>query len=174
MRSTSILLLCVSLLVAVSCEDRSIAISPETQLAMDIEKIDQYLADNNIVAETHASGLRYVIVNQGSGEAPGPDKCVRVNYKLWFLGEPTIIEEASNFATALSSGMVLGWRIGLKEIQKGGRIMLYVPSGLGYGRTSTKQGTVTIPANQVLIFDVEVTNITDYNSTGGYCYPWPQ
>jgi FKBP-type peptidyl-prolyl cis-trans isomerase len=170
MRSTLIFLV-VCAVIAISCEDRSIAVSPETQMAIDLEKIDTYLAENSITAEQHVSGLRFVVHQQGEGDRPGPDKCVRVNYKLWLLGEETPLEEGTNFAASLApgKGIILGWRIGLKEIQKGGSITLYVPSGLAYGPI----GNSKIPRNQVLIFHVELVNITGYNSAGDYCYPWP-
>jgi FKBP-type peptidyl-prolyl cis-trans isomerase len=169
MRWTIFLLVCA--LVAVSCEDRSIAISPETQLAIDIDKIDTYLAQNGITAQQHVSGLRYVIHQPGAGDRPGPDKCVRVNYKVWNLGDVNPVDEGSNFATPLAPGtpIILGWRIGLKEIQKGGSMTMYVPSGLAYG----PRGYGNIGRDQVLVFDVELLNITGYNTAAGYCYPWP-
>lgn len=170
MRSTLILIALFAVL-AISCEDRSIAVSPETQLAIDLEKIDTYLAENGITAQQHVSGLRYVIHQQGEGDRPGPDKCVRVNYKVWKLGELDTIDEGTNFATPLAPGtpIILGWRIGLKEIQKGGSMTLYVPSGLAYG----PNGFSNIPRNQVLVFYIELLNLTGYNAAAGYCYPWP-
>jgi FKBP-type peptidyl-prolyl cis-trans isomerase FkpA len=173
MRSTFLLLVACAV-IALSCEDRSLAISAETQLAIDIDKIDTYLAENGITAQTHPSGLRYVVHQQGSGDRPGPDKCARVNYTVWFLGESDPLESGTNFAFAMANtGIRLGWRIGLKEIQKGGSITLYLPSYQGYGPTGAKIGDNDIPANQILVFYVELLNLTNYNSAAGYCYPWP-
>ena len=172
MRSTIALLL-VCLVLAVSCDDRSIAISAETRLAMDLETIDTYLADNGITAQQHVSGLRYVINQQGTGEKPGPDKCVRVNYTLWLMGEPDVFDDGVGLAFPLVQ-TILGWRIGLKEIQKGGKITLYLPSGLAYGPIGKYvSDDKSIPAHQVLIYEVELINLTTYNSAGNYCNPWP-
>jgi FKBP-type peptidyl-prolyl cis-trans isomerase FkpA len=172
MRS-AIILFGVCLLLSVACEDRSIAVSAETQLAIDKDKIDTYLAEKGIIAQQHVSGLRYVITQQGTGEKPTAEKCIRVNYTLWFLGETDAFDQQSAFATPLVQ-TILGWRIGMKELQKGGKMTLYVPSGLAYGpagrRTSADS---SIPANQCLVFDVELLNLTTYNAAGAYCNPWP-
>ncbi len=161
-------------LIAVSCKEAELAITAEQQMAIDVGLIDGYLADNGITAQKHPSGLRFVVHQPGSGERPGPDKCVRVNYTVWYLGETTPLEQGSDYATALAQGAsLLGWRIGLKEVQKGGRITLYVPSEQAYGPGGAKIGDTTVPKNQVLVFEVEVLNITGYNAAAGYCYPWP-
>jgi len=59
------------------------------------------------------------------------------------------------FETAPSSsfslaGVIKGWQIGIPHINKGGTILLLIPSALGYGTS----GTSTIPANSVLIFTI--------------------
>jgi FKBP-type peptidyl-prolyl cis-trans isomerase FkpA len=175
MRTSWILILCVVVLVGVSCDPKTTYVSPQTQLGLDTVAIDNYLFENGITAQTHPSGLRYVIVEPGAGDRPGPDKCIRINYKLWFFKETTVFEEGTNQANALSEN-ILGLRIGLKEIQKGGKINLYVPSALAYGPTGRRDpsGKVVIPKNQILVFEVELVNVTGLNAAGGYCYPWPQ
>ena len=172
MRST-FLLLVVCLALSVSCNDHSLAISAETQLAIDLEKIDTYLSEHGIVAQVHPSGLRYVITQQGTGEKPTAEKCIRVNYKLIFLGETDVFDQFDGFGTPLVQ-TILGWRIGLKELQKGGKMTLYVPSGLAYGPGGKRASAdKIIPANQNLVFDVELLNLTTFNSAGAYCNPWP-
>src|SRR5436190_11357934 len=105
MRTSWILILCVVVLVGVSCDPKSTYVSPQTQLGLDTVAIDNYLFENGITAQTHPSGLRYVIHQQGSGDTPGPDKCVQVHYKLFFLGDSTIVEE-DGFATPLITGIL--------------------------------------------------------------------
>jgi hypothetical protein len=43
--------------------------TPEQQLQYDIEKIQEYLADHNLTAESTASGLHYIITVEGTGVA---------------------------------------------------------------------------------------------------------
>src|SRR5690606_11979758 len=43
-------------------------------------KISKYIADNNLEPLKTASGLQYVIVEEGTGEKPTPGDTVQVNY----------------------------------------------------------------------------------------------
>jgi hypothetical protein len=52
--------------------------------------------------------------------------------------------------------VIKGWTYGLVFLNKGAKAKLYIPSPLGYG--SQSQGDA-IPANSILIFDVEVADI---------------
>jgi FKBP-type peptidyl-prolyl cis-trans isomerase FkpA len=165
-------ILCCCVAFAISCNDHSLAISAETQHLMDLEKIDTYLASKGITAQQHESGLRYVINQQGTGEFAGPDKCIRANFSLWFLGEDTPKQENQEVALPMFQ-FVLGWRIGLKELQKGGTMTLYVPSNLAYGAAGKHTTEATIPANQCLVWQVTLVNLTTFNSAGQYCEPWP-
>jgi FKBP-type peptidyl-prolyl cis-trans isomerase FkpA len=176
---SKLLVLACCVLFAVSCNKTQLAIDPEDQLVADIAVIDEYLAANGITAVQHPSGLRYVITSEGFGEKPTSNDCIRIDYSGRLLFETVPFETATGFATTMSSStdrpLVRGWRIGLKEVKKGGSITLYIPSGLAYGTSSTKNadGEVVVPANSNLVFDVTVHNITKYNAAGQYCYPWP-
>jgi FKBP-type peptidyl-prolyl cis-trans isomerase len=159
-------------LVAFSCKQQELALSAEQQMAIDLGIIDRYLADNGISAVQHPSGLRYVIHTQGTGEKPTSGDCIRVNYagRILFETQPF---DSNPFLGWPLPNFILGWRIGLKEIGVGGSITLYIPSGLGYGTIGSKSGDTTIPPNSILVFDVDLLNITKYNAAGQYCYPWP-
>lgn len=53
--------------------------------------------------------------------------------------------------------VIKGWTEGMKLIGKGGRITLWIPSGLAYGERGTGQD---IGPNQALRFDVELLDVT--------------
>lgn len=161
------------LLIGAACDKQQDLLTVEEQLALDVSIIDQYLSDNGITAIQHPSGLRYEILAAGQGDKAKTSQCVRVNYEAWVLGEEVPFDSRSEFGTPLST-RILGWQIGLKEIAKGGLIVLYIPSKLGYGPYDTKvTDSYTLPRNSVLKFEVELVNLTEYNSAGQYCYPWP-
>ena len=62
----------------------------------------------------------------------------------------------SPFVFALGTGQVIrGWDEGIALFKKGGKGVLYIPSSLAYGERSPGP---QIPANSVLIFDVEVVD----------------
>src|SRR5680860_512549 len=67
-----------------SCDDK------QQQQNVDWVKVDDaiiqdYLADNNITAEKHPSGLDYRITKEGNGQHPNGTSFVKVNYKGYLL-----------------------------------------------------------------------------------------
>jgi FKBP-type peptidyl-prolyl cis-trans isomerase FkpA len=126
-------------------------LSQEEQLAVDIEIIQQYLLDNSLTATQTASGLHYIVNNPGVGPNPSSSDNVIVTYSGYFTNGIVFDEaELSSPAQFNVSGVILGWQEGLQLMRKEGRVTLFVPSYLAYGR----QGTTQIPANSVLIFDI--------------------
>ena len=140
----------------------------------DLLAIDEYLAANNITAQVHQSGVRYVIKTQGSGPMPTYQNCVRVRYTGLFLNDTTTFD--SNQDTGRKFAMVnivAGMEIVLKMMSVGAKADIYAPSVLGYGPSGRPDGAggYIIPPNAVLVFkDVELMQIYDYNNLGGYCY----
>ncbi len=133
------------------------------QNGVDDKLITEYLAKNNIKAQKTASGIYYKIDNPGSGEALKPGQQITMNYTGKLLnGTPfdsnvdPQFGHVSPFVFALGTGQVIrGWDEGIALFKKGGKGVLYIPSSLAYGERSPGP---QIPANSVLIFDVEVVD----------------
>ncbi|MEJ2003801.1 MAG: FKBP-type peptidyl-prolyl cis-trans isomerase [Cyclobacteriaceae bacterium] len=121
------------------------------RLFEDIAIIDQYLADSSITAQEHITGLRYKINEPGSGKSPNWRNVVIVNYEGRLLETGQVFDSADNVRLLLQE-LITGWTIGLPEIESGGSMTLYVPSGMGYGPS----GAGSIPGNAVLIFDLDL------------------
>lgn len=130
------------------------ALSYEQQLAIDIAAIDKYLKDNNLVATTDPSGLRYTVTTQGSGTHPTVASTITVKYtgKLMTNGG---IFDSSNSATFPLANLIKGWQIGFPLLGEGSEAILYVPSGLAYGGNTQP----SIPANSNLIFNVKLLKV---------------
>lgn len=143
------------------------------QLKEDVEKIDQYLADNNIEAETTPSGLRYVITEEGSGANAESGDMVEVSYVGHVLegayfdtsyediakekGLYNEQREYKPYSFKLGTGTVIkGWDEGLTYLKEGGKATLYVPSPLAYGPRARSQ---EIGPNSILVFDVELVGV---------------
>jgi FKBP-type peptidyl-prolyl cis-trans isomerase len=58
--------------------------------------------------------------------------------------------------------VISGWTEGLQKISKGGKIKLYVPPQLAYG----DDGRPGIPPGAVLIFDIELLDVTPFPAMG--------
>jgi FKBP-type peptidyl-prolyl cis-trans isomerase FkpA len=127
----------------------------DSQADKDDEIIRQYLSDNNIQATKDASGLYYVITEEGTGDHPDISSEVTVRYK-GYLTNGTVFDQTSGNSTATFplSGLIKGWQIGIPKLKQGGKGTFFVPSALGYG----SQAVGDIPANSVLIFDIELVS----------------
>ena len=126
----------------------------EDQAEIDQEKIEQYLADNELTATRHSSGIYYRISTPGSGGSPSLTSTVTVKYKGYFLNNSIFDQTTGNPIQFPLSNLIQGWQIAIPLLQKGGKGTFFIPSQLGYG-SYPPQG---IPANAVLIFDIELVD----------------
>ncbi len=131
------------------------ACNKESQEDIDDEIIQQYLSDNSIDATKDDSGIYYIITEEGTGDHPDINSEVTVRYK-GYLTDGTVFDETTGNSTATFplSGLIRGWQIGIPKLKQGGKGTFFIPSDLGYG----DQATGNIPANSVLIFDIELVS----------------
>jgi len=130
------------------------------QMSIDSTKIETFLSDNNIDAQTTASGLRYTIQEEGSGPSPSAGDTVYVHYTGKLLNGDQFdssYDRGEPLAFPIGQGMVIpGWDEGIALLQKGGEATLYIPSPLAYGPQA--RGDV-IKENSILVFDVELVDV---------------
>lgn len=119
------------------------------QLAIDKALIREYIADNNLDADSTDSGLYYVILQPGGSDHPNAYSTVTVAYKGYFL-DGEVFEENLAFESRLAS-LIPAWIEGIPLIGRGGKIKLILPSALGYGPNGSGG---SIPPNTVLVFDI--------------------
>lgn len=122
-------------------------------------KAAAYLAENAKKAgvTTTTSGLQYEVLSQGKGAKPKPSDIVKVHY------HGTLID-GSVFDSSIQRGepavfqldqVIQGWTEALQLMPVGSKYRLTLPPELAYG----DQGAGPIPANSVLIFEVELLSI---------------
>lgn len=137
---------CATLLPA--CLDEGF--DAEKQHAEDVDKIENYLDDNNLTAQSTASDLHYIIELEGFEGHPTLQDSVKVTYKGYYL-DGTVFDETKNGPVVFKlSGVIAGWQEGIPLFKKGGRGKLFLPSNLAYGPNPPSG----IRANAVMIFDV--------------------
>jgi len=122
--------------------------------------VESYLSANGITtAQKHSAGFYYAIINPGAGAKPNLCSIINVAY-TGTLTSGAVFDQQQALSFQLGS-LIEGWRKGLPLIQKGGTIMLYLPPSLGYGNADVKnsQGVVVVPANSILIFEVNLLDV---------------
>ncbi len=106
------------------------------------------------------SGLRYQIIQKGSGAKAEQGKTVAVHYK-------GMMPDGSEFDNSYKRGnpiefpvgmgnVIAGWDEGIQLLHVGDKARFVIPSNLGYGERGA--GGV-IPPNATLVFDVELMDV---------------
>jgi len=144
------LLFGLSILLFSACTKTSY--NPTKQAAIDDTKIQAYIAANKITGLTKdPSGVYYKFIIQNNATShPNDTSTVQVTYSGKLLNG-TVFDSESVTLLPLTE-VVKGWQIAVPYMTDGERMLLIVPSGLGYGTT----GSTNIPANSVLVFTIDL------------------
>jgi peptidylprolyl isomerase len=103
--------------------------------------------------EQYGDFLRSTL-KQGTGTTVTSDMTVKVNYLGMVYGAKKPFDESYTKKPAefALNQVVKGWTYGLTGVKVGSRVLLQIPSLLGYGG----QAQANIPANSTLYFVVDV------------------
>ncbi|SMB87614.1 peptidylprolyl isomerase FKBP-type [Hymenobacter roseosalivarius DSM 11622] len=137
---------------------------------IDETKIQAYLVKNNITEFTRLpSGLFMVPIVNGTGPQVKAGNRVAVKYRGTLLENGVVFDSSFDRRIQCDCGefligsgeVIKGWDQAFVEMKKGDRKTLIIPSYLAYGPTGKPNaaGSYDILPNQVLIFDVEITDI---------------
>ncbi|MFM7310295.1 MAG: FKBP-type peptidyl-prolyl cis-trans isomerase [Flavobacteriales bacterium] len=113
---------------------------------------------------TTSTGLQYKVTQEGNGNAPDANDRVTVHYHGTLI-DGTVFDssvERNQPATFGLNQVIPGWTEGLQTMKEGGKTTFYIPSELAYGARATGK----IPANSVLIFDVELKTVEKVENAG--------
>ena len=150
-------------------QQKTDSINAIAQLVKDDKTLTDYLAKNKIKAIKGEKGTYVEILQPGTGPNVDTSVVVKTNYTGRTLDgtmfdsntdpskghvEPFNVNMTNN--PALGQGVILGWKDGLKLLNKGAKAKFYIPSSLGYGPTGAG-GAIGPNAN--LVFDIEVVDI---------------
>lgn len=137
------------------------------QNGIDEKIIQDYIKAKKLKVQKTKSGLYYVMTQKGTGENAKAGQSVTMNYtgmltdgtKFDSNVDPTF-GHVQPFTFNLGAGQVIrGWDEGVALLNKGAKATLIIPSSMAYGSRSmpgNQNNPKGIPANSVLIFDVEM------------------
>jgi peptidyl-prolyl cis-trans isomerase A (cyclophilin A) len=109
-------------------------------------------------ASTTESGLKYIVLNQGTGEKPTATSNVKVHYTGYLL-DGKVFDSSVQRGEPISFGLnqvIKGWTEGVQLMSVGSKYKFLIPSNLAYGERGA--GGV-IPPNADLIFEIELLGI---------------
>ena len=119
------------------------------------DKMNTELNDNKeFITE---SGLKYEVIKMGTGEKPVATDKVEVHYHGTLL-DGTVFDSSVDRGQTITFGLnqvIKGWTEGLQLMPIGSKFKFTIPPELGYG----DRDIGSIPANSILIFEVELFDI---------------
>ena len=125
--------------------------------AAEIAKGAKFLEENkkNPEVKETASGLQYIVLQEGKGEHPTATSIVTVHYTGKLI-DGTVFDSSVDRGEPITFGLnqvIRGWTEGLQLMTPGSKYRFFIPYNLAYG----EQGAGgMIPGGATLIFDVEL------------------
>lgn len=134
-------------------EQQKQRVERELELLAEGEKFMEENAKKEGI-QTTEGGLQYKILEEGSGESPGPTDQVTVHYRGTLIDgkEFDSSHKRGKPATFHLNGVIKGWSEGLQLMKEGGRAQFFIPPKLAYG----DRGPL---GHRTLIFDVELISV---------------
>ena len=110
--------------------------------------------------ETTSSGLKYLLLEEGSGPQSQAGKKITAHY-YGLLTDGSSFDDSFQrgepFSVPIGQGRVIpGWEEGLALFKEGARFILFIPPNLGYGEAGAPPA---IPGNSELVFYIELMGV---------------
>lgn len=150
-------LLASALFCFTACSGDDDQLDPAAQLTQDLADIEAYLAAEGLTAQSTASGLYYIIEEEGTGAIPATSDLITVNFSGYYLDKKVFDETPLYPVTFLLSNAIDGWQEGLQLFKRGSKGKLFMPSVLGFGPSPTNG----LRKNAPLGFDIELVQNLD-------------
>ena len=141
--------------------DQAIANVDQDQLAADLLIIDDSLAVAGLTDQVmrELNGVRYLVDSLGTGATPTLESFVRIKYSGKVLGNGIEFDANESYENFLY-GLIIGLQITMPLLPTGTVATLYIPSVYGYGATEFYDASgQLIPANSILVFEVELLEV---------------
>ena len=121
---------------------------------------EDFLAENKTKdgVKTTASGLQYIVLKEGNGDAPTATSRVKVHYH-GTLTDGTVFDSSVDRGEPTEFGVnqvIKGWTEGLQLMKPGAKYKFFIPQDLAYG---AQQRGATIKPFSALVFDVELLEV---------------
>jgi len=139
-------------------EAAAVAATAEATAKME-PAVKKYEDETKLKATRNESGLAYIDLKVGEGEQPAKTDKVEVHYTGWLTDGTKFdssVDRGQPFTFSLQGGVIKGWLEGVATMKVGGKRKLIIPGNLAYGKRGSPP---KIPADAILVFDVELLSI---------------
>jgi len=141
--------------------DQEMKMREEIGIAESDSKLQAYITENAPKAKEIAEGLYYEKTRKGWGAVPEQGDMVKVHYTGRLL-DGTIFDSSVQRGEPIEfqvgwGRVIKGWDLGIAQMRKGEKGVLYIPCTLAYG----PQGAGPIPPFSPLVFEVELVDIME-------------
>ena len=126
------------------------------------------IQDPNVKVTT--KGVQYIVLKEGTGIKPKASDKVQVHY-VGSLLDGTEFDNSVRRGAPMEfpvTAVIEGWQDLLLEMKVGEKVKAWIPSALAYGETGAPP---TIPANALLVFEVELLQVFAEAPAGGTLAP---
>ncbi|MEL4454564.1 peptidylprolyl isomerase [Lutimonas vermicola] len=139
------------------------------------EELIQFVINNEAAAQIMPSGLKILTITEGTGEKPAQGSKVDVYYAGYFMTGDLFDSNVKEIAEVYGkydrrrdqmngyrpipmdyspdAALIPGFREGLQQMNYGDKVLLIIPSHLGYGEQGANG---VIPPNADLLFQLEI------------------
>lgn len=137
----------------------------EEKALAEKEAKDRAIANALVLKEfengkTTASGIKYIVIKEGTGARPTPTSNVKVHY-TGNLVDGKVFDSSVQRGQPIDFGLnqvIPGWTEGVQLMTEGSKYKFFIPYNLAYGERA--MGGV-IPAKSDLIFEIELIKINN-------------
>jgi len=141
-------------------QDISIGVlTPKLDAVRQVNDFLQNYPGNTLLLKKGASGLKYRVIEAGSGPQPKTGDQVQVHYYGTLTDGKALdnsYDRGEPFTFTIGQGRVIpGWEQGIPLLREGAKAILMIPPILGYG----VNGSGSIPGNATLVFYVELVKV---------------
>lgn len=133
---------------------------PQTQAQKDENDLIDYAVDKGLDVSRTASGLYYIVHEEGTGSVTLPNQPFKAHYTGYFL-DGKVFDTSRDTGRPIMhtvGGMIPGWNEALTTFKVGSKIQLLIPSHLAYGPSGFPG---LIQPNTPLVFDMEILPLLD-------------
>lgn len=157
----NILIIIFSVLLLSNCNYKNDELWNEEKI-----QIREWLNSNGIVDyyEDPNTGYFYYFtdIDSARGGRPNPSSLVEVNYSASVLNNSPFYSTSSNETEFIQlSETITGWQLGFTNFFVNSKVVLILPSRLGYGSKGLKDSNKNyiVPPNSILFFEIHLVEV---------------